>query len=212
LVGFAAAANQVTDLAVGGIPAFFDRTVFVEQEDDQTLISLEDKTDRQLFSATKTGQNWTVYEDQLSEEDTRAILRLPQTPEAYSIREAAQVFVEALQERLPDAFTGKGEPNFALSEQGVITYEFEITESSKGKKCLLGFDTRNQNQQVVAATLNDTHRSTIEQCDIPLEVMEAVIGDRQESRPHEQQSSPSKRNEKQTVFQNDRQQHDEMQA
>jgi hypothetical protein len=77
----------------------------------------------------------------------------------------------------------------------------------------LGFDTRNHNQQVFAATLNDAHSPTIEQCDIPLEVLEAVVGDRQESRSREQlQASSSKRNEKQMVFQDDRRQHDEMQA
>jgi hypothetical protein len=213
LVGFAVAANQHTGSTAEGISAFTDRTVFFEQEDDQTLISLEDQTDRQLFSATKVGQNWTMHKDELLEEDINTILRLPQTPEAYSIREATQAFVTTLQERLPDAFTGRNEPNFALSEQGEITYEFEITKSLKDKKCLLGFDTRNHNQQVFAATLNDAHSPTIEQCDIPLEVLEAVVGDRQESRSREQlQASSSKRNEKQMVFQDDRRQHDEMQA
>jgi hypothetical protein len=211
LVKFAAAAHHVTaKQPVDGIAAFQDRTVFVEHVDNEKFVSLEDKADRALFSATKAGQNWTIYEDQLSEKDADTILRLPQTPEAYQTRETAEAFVSALQKRLPHIFEEKSEPSFALSEQGVVTYEFEMSRSAKGKKYLLGFDARNNGKQIFVAELSKASHPDIQQCDIPLEVMQALVSDRQDSRTQPSQSADQY--EKQPASQSKQDKREEMQA
>lgn len=189
LVGFARAARAMVEEAGSeAIAISSNKTLQMEEQDNQLSIALTRTQGNPLFAGTRTGGEWAIAHDHLSPDEKASISRLPQSKEDYITKASAQALVTALQEKLPERFSGEAEPVFAWTDQGKAKYEFEVVNLPNGTQLLQGFNPNHQDELVFDALLVTGQAPDILHCSISVEEMEAVMG---ESVPERSPAQPA---------------------
>lgn len=116
------------------------------------------------FEAVKLGEAWEIRSNDLTPQEAQAIVKLPQTVEAYEAVAQGRELVQHLQKHAPDEFGVEGgkiswrEPEFG--------YQFDIATQSDGSQTVIGVDQRTD-QPVFKAQVSGDGSIAIEQADIP---------------------------------------------
>lgn len=186
LVGFAKVAGELFDQSPqAGIAISSNKTLWVEAQDKQVAIALENTQGETLFAATRTQGQWAIAQDNLSPDEKTGICKLPQSKEEYALKASTQALIQKFQEQLPNRFNSDDEPTFTWTEKGKVKYEFEVVKLPNGTRLLQGFNPNRNDEQVLDAVLVPGQPPEILQCSIPLREIETLL-DNQQSTPSTQ--------------------------
>lgn len=203
LVGFAKVAGELFDQSPqAGIAISSNKTLWVEAQDKQVAITLENTQGETLFAATRTQGQWAIAQDNLSPDEKTGICKLPQSKEEYALKASTQALIQKFQEQLPNRFNSNDEPTFTWTEKGKVKYEFEVVKlpNGNGTRLLQGFNPNRNDEQVLDAVLVPGQPPEILQCSIPLREIEALLDNQQSTRSTQAQTDKdtAKQHQKQT--------------
>ncbi|MCF2151362.1 hypothetical protein IQ276_034105 [Desmonostoc muscorum LEGE 12446] len=201
LVGFAKVAGELFDQSPqAGIAISSNKTLWVEAQDKQVAIALENTQGETLFAATRTQGQWAIAQDNLSLDEKTGICKLPQSKEEYALKASTQALIQKFQEQLPNRFNNDDEPTFTWTEKGKVKYEFEVVKLPNGTRLLQGFNPNRNDEQVLDAVLVPGQPPEILQCSIPLREIEALLDNQQSTRSTQAQTDKdtAKQRQKQT--------------
>jgi hypothetical protein len=201
LVGFAQVARELFEQsAEDGIAISSNKTLWVETQNKQVAIALENTQGETLFAATRTRGQWAIAQDHLSADEKTGICKLPQSKAEYAHKASAQALIDKFQEQLPQRFHSNGESSFTWTEKGKTKYEFEMLKLPNGTQLLQGFNPNRNDEQVLDAVLVPGQPPEILQCSIPQREMEALLNNQQSTRstPDVDEQDTGKQRQKQT--------------
>ncbi|MBC1236173.1 hypothetical protein [Nostoc sp. 2RC] len=201
LMGFAKVAGELFDQSPqAGIAISSNKTLWVEAQDKQVAIALENTQGETLFAGTRTQGQWAIAQDNLTPDEKTGICKLPQSKEEYSLKASTQALIQKFQEQLPNRFNSDDEPTFTWTEKGKVKYEFEVVKLPNGTRLLQGFNPNSNDEQVLDAVLVPGQPPEILQCSIPLREIEALLGNQQSTRSTQAQTDKdtAKQRQKQT--------------
>ncbi len=201
LVGFAKVAGELFDQSPqAGIAISSNKTLWVEAQDKQVAIALENTQGETLFAGTRTQGQWAIAQDNLTSDEKTGICKLPQSKEEYALKASTQALIQKFQEQLPNRFNSNDEPAFTWTEKGKVKYEFEVVKLPNGTRLLQGFNPNRNDEQVLDAVLVPGQPPEILQCSIPLREIEALLDNQQSTRSTQAQTDKdtAKQRQKQT--------------
>ncbi|MFQ4143872.1 hypothetical protein [Chlorogloeopsis sp. ULAP02] len=201
LVGFAKVAGELFDQSPqAGIAISSNKTLWVEAQDKQVAIALENTQGETLFAGTRTQGQWAIAQDNLTSDEKTGICKLPQSKEEYALKASTQALIQKFQEQLPNRFNSNDEPTFTWTEKGKVKYEFEVVKLPNGTRLLQGFNPNRNDEQVLDAVLVPGQPPEILQCSIPLREIEALLDNQQSTRSTQAQTDKdtAKQRQKQT--------------
>lgn len=189
LVGFANVAGELFDQSPqAGIAISSNKTLWVEAQDKQLAIALENTQGETLFAGTRTQGQWAIAQDNLSPDEKTGICKLPQSKEEYALKASTQALIQKFQEQLPNHFNSNDEPTFTWTEKGKVKYEFEVVKLPNDTRLLQGFNPNRNDEQVLDAVLVPGQPPEILQCSIPLREIEALLDNQQSTRSTQAQT------------------------
>ncbi|MFW9262440.1 hypothetical protein [Nostoc sp. CALU 546] len=183
LVGFAKVAGELFDQSPqAGIAISSNKTLWVEAQDKQVAIALENTQGETLFAGTRTQGQWAIAQDNLTPDEKTGICKLPQSKEEYALKASTQALIQKFQEQLPNRFNSNDEPTFTWTEKGKVKYEFEVVKLPNDTRLLQGFNPNRNDEQVLDAVLVPGQPPEILQCSIPLREIETLLDNQQSTR------------------------------
>lgn len=188
LVGFAKVAGFVDQSPQVVIAISSKKNLWVEAQDKQVAIALENTQGETLFAGTRTQGQWAIAEDNLSPDEKIGICKLPQSKEEYALKASTQALIQKFQEQLPNRFNSNDEPTFTWTEKGKVKYEFEVVKLPNDTQLLQGFNPNRNDEQVLDAVLVPGQPPEILQCSIPLREIEALLDNQQSTRSTQTQT------------------------
>ncbi|MFN6456100.1 MAG: hypothetical protein RM022_028435 [Nostoc sp. EfeVER01] len=189
LVGFAKVAGELFDQSPqAGIAISSNKTLWVEAQDKQVAIALENTQGETLFAATRTQGQWAIAQDNLSPDEKAGICKLPQSKEEYALKASTQALIQKFQEQIPNRFNSNDEPTFTWTEKGKVKYEFEVVKLPNDTRLLQGFNPNRNDEQVLDAVLVPGQPPEILQCSIPLREIETLLDNQQSTRSTQAQT------------------------
>jgi hypothetical protein len=90
--------------------------VSLSQDQDNTFLSIESDRYDEKFAATRTSDSWTITRNDLTQNESERLLKLPQTPEDYRGWIASKTLISELAQSFPEQFN---------QPLGVLTWEAE---------------------------------------------------------------------------------------
>jgi hypothetical protein len=175
LVGFATVINTLLyNPAPAGITISHAKTLHLETEDGQVVLTLQTYQGYPLFSGSQINGEWHITLDRLTEDEKLAIIKLPQSKQEYTVTAHSQALVRHLHRHLPDRLNAHDTLTFVWTEDDLTRYEFELVTLPNGAQVVQGFDPEDD-ELVFDALFTLGQPPEIRHCAIPLEELELLV-------------------------------------
>ena len=186
-----------------------DRTIDIDHDRHQTQVAIINEEGNPIYLAVSEGDRWSTQKNDLTEDDQHLIHHLPQTCESYEQRQSAQKLITRLEKQHPTAFCDRDGGSFihaTVSQQGFTNLEFEVTKW-QGQKVLEGYQLgENSDKKHVLSAIQQDKKWQVHHCDIPCEVLNADLEDKQGDRSISTNQPSSQQQQKLAVRDQQRQQ------